>query len=83
MAAPICHVAPLLVRRIAHLRCAEHDPRQSGKTLLLFLNQEFRVTDDVDKKDVPDFKAEIVVRFRHSFVYTEGERVGDLFSAAE
>ena len=29
--------------------------------LLLFLDQELRVTDDVDEQDMADFKAEIVV----------------------
>ena len=32
------------------------------KPLLLFFDQELRVTDNVEEQDMPDFKAEIVVR---------------------
>ena len=39
----------LFVGRIAHLRRPEHNFRQLVEALLLFFDQEFGVTDDVDE----------------------------------
>ncbi len=55
----------LFVGRVAHLRRPEHDFRQLAEALLLFFDQELRVTDDIDEENMPDFEAKIVVRFRH------------------
>ena len=51
----------LFVRGLADLRRGQHDLSELVKPLLLFLDQELRVTDDVDEQDMPNFKAEIVV----------------------
>jgi hypothetical protein len=49
----------LFVARFAHLRRPEHDRGQLPEALLLLLNQELRVTDDVDEEDVTNFKLRI------------------------
>ena len=43
----------LFVRRFAHLRRREHDRGELVQPLLLFLDQELRVTDDVDERTCP------------------------------
>src|SRR5438094_2439841 len=69
----------LFVSRVAHLRCPEHDRCQLAETLLLFLDQELRVTDNVDEENMPDLEANIFVRFRHRFFLTEAILCGDVF----
>ena len=69
----------LFVSRVAHLRCPEHDRCQLAEALLLFLEQELRVTDNVDEENMPDLEANIFVRFRHGFFLTEAILCGDVF----
>ena len=69
----------LFVGRVAHLRRREHDRGELVQALLLFLDQELRVTDDVDEEDMPDFEAKIVFGFRHGLFLPEPIRCGDVF----
>ena len=69
----------LFVARLAHLRRPEHDLRELVQPLLLLLDQELRVTDDVDEENMPDLEAKIVVRFRHRLFLPEAIRCGDVF----
>ena len=48
------------------LRWGQHDRSELVQPRLLFLDQELRVTDDVDEQDMPNFKAEIVLGIRHN-----------------
>jgi len=54
----------LFARRFAHQRRRQHDFSELVQPLLLFLVQEFRITDDVDEKDVRDFKRDLLFHFR-------------------
>ncbi len=49
----------LFLRGLAHLPRGQHDLSELVKPLLLFLDQELRVTDDVDEQDVADLEAKI------------------------
>jgi hypothetical protein len=69
----------LFVARFAHLRRPEHDRGQLSEALLLLLNQELRVTDDVDEENMPYLEAKIVVRFRHRLFLLEAILCGDVF----
>jgi hypothetical protein len=69
----------LFVRRVAHLRGPEHDRGQLVEPLLLLLDQELRITDDVDEEDVPNFQAKIVVGIRHLFCLESGRTRSQLF----
>src|SRR4051794_33753507 len=51
----------LFLRGLADLRRPQHDRSELAQPLLLFLDQELRVTDNVDEKDMSDFKAKILV----------------------
>ncbi len=53
----------LFVGRFAHLRRREHDLGELVQALLLFLDQQLRVTDDVDEQDMPDLQPEIGLGF--------------------
>ncbi len=55
---PIARRQPdeLFVRRNANRRGSEHDLSELVQPLLLFLDEELRVTDDVDEQDMPDLK---------------------------
>jgi len=46
---------------------------------LLLLDQELRVSDDVDEENMPDLKPKIVVRFRHGLVLPDVILCGDVF----
>ena len=61
----------LFVCGFAHLRRREHDLSELVQPLLLFLDQELRVTDDVDEEDMPDLEAEIVVGIGHAALFTK------------
>ncbi len=58
----------LFIRRLTHLRGSEHDLSELVQPLLLFLDQELRVTNDIDEEDMPDLKAEVVSRFWHDLL---------------
>ena len=45
----------LLVRCLTHLRCLQNDFRQAMQSLLLLFDQQLRIANQVEKKDVPDF----------------------------
>jgi hypothetical protein len=53
----------LFVHRFADRRGRQHDRSELVEPLLLFLDQQFRITDDVHEKDMPDLEAQIVVGF--------------------
>ena len=69
----------LFLRGLAHLRGGQHDLSELVKPLLLFLDQELRVTNNVDEEDMPNFKAEIFVDFRHRPCLPEMIINGDVF----
>jgi hypothetical protein len=67
----------LFVVRFPHRRGRKHDLSELVEPLLLLLVQEFRVTDNVDEEDVPDFQAGIVVGFRRHPISLAGGSSGD------
>ena len=69
----------LFVRRFADRRRREHDLSELVQPLLLFFDQELRVTDDVDEEDVTDLEVKVVVRFRHRLFLPDAVLHGDVF----
>jgi len=52
---------------------------QPSEALLLLIDQELRVSDDVDEENMPALKTKIVVRFRHRLFLPEVILCGDVF----
>ena len=70
----------LFVGGFAHRRRREHDLSELVEPLLLFLDQEFGVTNNVDEQDMPDLKVKIIVGFRrHHLCVAERRQAAYLF----
>jgi hypothetical protein len=53
----------LLVARLAHVRCRQHDLSQAAQPLLLLLDQQLGITDNVEEEDVPNLEPKIAFGF--------------------